>query len=289
MLRKVEHGDSPMLSIIIPLYNKQDCIRKTLDSILVQDYSDYEIVIVDDGSTDNSIEVINSINDSRIVVHSKTNGGPSSARNYGVNKAKGEWILFLDADDTLERLALETVEVDIKTHRSADVFSYNEYIVEGSSKMLFNKNTIKGYVRFPFLAWYLDEIYPGPGRMVVRKSAVLTEPFREDLHRWEDGECIFRLMRRYRFYSNPEPIFSYNQNSLAASKPRSNYKEDFICQMNPKNKSFFEQMCMLKLYWEACSLYPEYVDSIYGDTFRSLKYRIGKKILYWYKKYFDLY
>lgn len=275
----------PLISVIIPLYNKRDFILGTIDSVLKQKYGDYEIIVVDDGSTDDSISVVETISDNRLRLFRKQNGGPSSARNYGVQQAKGDWIFFLDADDTLEEGALEIVEDDIKVHRKTDVFCYNEYLIKNKQKTLFLNNPTKGYVLFPFLSWYLDRIYPGPGRMVVRKSAFMSEPFREDLRRWEDGECVFRLMRRYRFYSSSVPLFSYNQETLSASQPRKDLSEDFICQMNPKGKSFFEQMCMLKLYWEACSLYPEYVDSIYGDTFRSLKYRIGKKILYWYKKY----
>lgn len=276
---------NPLLSIIIPLYNKQDCILESLHSVLNQRFEEHEIVIVDDGSTDNSISVVKTLPDDRIRLFYKQNGGPSSARNYGVQQAKGEWILFLDADDTLEENALSIVSKDICNHPKTDVFCYNEFCRCNGQKDLLLKESAKGYVKFPFLSWYLGYIYPGPGRMVVRRNVMLLEPFREDLRRWEDGECVFRLMRRYKFYASPIPIFTYNQDSLAASKPRSNYREDFVCQMEPKGKSFFEQMCMLKLYWEACSLYPEYVESIYGKTFRSFKYKVGVQMDYWYNKY----
>lgn len=276
---------NPLLSIIIPLYNKQNCILESLHSVLNQRFEEYEIVIVDDGSTDNSIFVVKTVSDDRVRLFCKQNGGPSSARNYGIKQAKGEWILFLDADDTLEEKSLEIIIENIKCNPSVEVFTYNLYIKLLDGKHIFLDDSCNAFLSFPFLQWYLGRIYPRTGTMVVRRNVMLLEPFREDLRRWEDGECVFRLMRRYKFYASPIPIFTYNQDSLAASKPRSNYREDFVCQMEPKGKSFFEQMCMLKLYWEACSLYPEYVESIYGKTFRSLKYRIGVQMDYWYNKY----
>ena len=88
-------------SVIIPLYNKETTILKTLDSVLAQTYPHFEVVVVDDGSTDRSAELVTSLADSRIRYFKKENGGPSSARNLGVEKAEKEWLLFLDADDLL--------------------------------------------------------------------------------------------------------------------------------------------------------------------------------------------
>ena len=88
-----------MISVVIPLYNKETSIAQSLKSVLSQEYDDFEVVIVDDGSTDGSVGVVGAINDSRIRLIKQKNGGPSKARNTGVKNAKGEWILFLDADD----------------------------------------------------------------------------------------------------------------------------------------------------------------------------------------------
>lgn len=94
-------------SIVIPLYNKASCIKKTLDSILKQRYSNFEIIVVNDGSTDNSLQEVLSVIDARIKIISKPNGGVSSARNRGIEEAAGEWIAFFDADDTMYPNALE--------------------------------------------------------------------------------------------------------------------------------------------------------------------------------------
>jgi len=86
-------------SVVIPLYNKEKDVLKTIQSVLKQSHSKFEIIIVDDGSTDSSIEIIKNIKDERIRLFSKKNEGVSIARNYGVEKATTEFIAFLDADD----------------------------------------------------------------------------------------------------------------------------------------------------------------------------------------------
>ncbi|MGY0652467.1 glycosyltransferase family 2 protein [Luteimonas sp. A537] len=88
-----------MFSVIIPLYNKELSIESTTLSVLAQDFPDFELIIVDDGSTDNSLRQIESINDSRLIVLKKENGGVSSARNHAVGHSRREYLAFLDADD----------------------------------------------------------------------------------------------------------------------------------------------------------------------------------------------
>lgn len=86
-------------SVIIPLYNKEVSIASTIQSVLNQTYDDFELIVVNDGSTDKSREVIADIADSRIRIIDKENGGVSSARNRGIREANNEWITFLDGDD----------------------------------------------------------------------------------------------------------------------------------------------------------------------------------------------
>ena len=90
---------TPKISIVIPLYNKANAIEETVLSVLDQTFSDFEIVIINDGSTDASLAVTEGIEDSRINIYSTKNQGVSAARNYGITRAQADYIAFLDADD----------------------------------------------------------------------------------------------------------------------------------------------------------------------------------------------
>ena len=91
-----------MFSVVIPLYNKRESIKNTIHSVLNQQWNDFELVIVDDGSTDGSLELAEGIKDKRIILLKQTNAGVSAARNSGIRAAKYNYIAFLDADDFWE-------------------------------------------------------------------------------------------------------------------------------------------------------------------------------------------
>ena len=92
-----------MFSVVIPLYNKELSIINTIQSVLDQTFQNFEIVVVNDGSTDRSVEMVEQFNDPRIRIINKSNGGVSSARNRGIQEAKYELVAFLDADDFWEQ------------------------------------------------------------------------------------------------------------------------------------------------------------------------------------------
>jgi len=94
-----------LISVIIPVYNVENYLCRCVESVLIQDYSDLEIILVNDGSTDKSSQMCDSLaeKDSRIVVLHKENGGLSSARNAGLDICKGEYISFIDSDDWIEQ------------------------------------------------------------------------------------------------------------------------------------------------------------------------------------------
>jgi len=89
----------PKISVIIPTYNRSGMVKEAISGVLAQTERDLEVIVVDDGSTDNTRSVIESLNDHRVRYFYKTNGGPASARNFGVSKATGEYVAFLDHDD----------------------------------------------------------------------------------------------------------------------------------------------------------------------------------------------
>ena len=111
----------PELSIIIPAYNCADDILRMIDSIKAQDYSDYELIIVNDHSTDNTAQVLSRLSRSDrhiVAINQPANGGTSVARNTGISRAKGKYLMFLDADDTIKKGALTKFVSTIKTDRT---------------------------------------------------------------------------------------------------------------------------------------------------------------------------
>src|SRR5690554_3840739 len=88
-----------MISVVIPLYNKEKSIMNTIQSVLNQTFQDFEIVVINDGSTDKSAEIVEHIKDFRIRLVHQENQGVSAARNRGIKEAKYDWVAFLDGDD----------------------------------------------------------------------------------------------------------------------------------------------------------------------------------------------
>lgn len=105
-----------LISVIVPVYNVEDYLEKSLSSLLIQTYRKLQVIIIDDGSTDNSGEICDyyGANDGRIEVYHIQNAGVSNARNQGLNYAKGKYIYFFDPDDSLEPDALWTLYKQIK-------------------------------------------------------------------------------------------------------------------------------------------------------------------------------
>ncbi len=114
-----------MISVIIPLYNKEAGIATALRSVLLQTYQDFEVIIVDDGSTDGSVAIVETFDDKRIRLIRQANAGVSAARNRGIEEAKGKYVAFLDADDEWMPEYLETQHNQTKKYPQCDVFVTN--------------------------------------------------------------------------------------------------------------------------------------------------------------------
>ena len=110
------------VSIIVPIYNEETTLERCLNSLHKQTFSDFEVLLINDGSTDSSLEICEKYEklDERFKVFSQANGGPSAARNLGIDRASGEFIYFVDADDHIEHTAIEKM-YDEADYRKADV------------------------------------------------------------------------------------------------------------------------------------------------------------------------
>lgn len=121
-------------SVIIPTYNRAHCILQTIESVLNQNYTDLEIVVVDDGSTDNTAEVIASIADNRIRYFKKENGERGAARNFGAKQAAGEYLFFLDSDDLIKPGYFEHANELIEKGKPKCIHIPYNYLVDGTEK-----------------------------------------------------------------------------------------------------------------------------------------------------------
>jgi glycosyltransferase involved in cell wall biosynthesis len=139
MLETEKSGENPLFSVIIPLYNKENYIKRALFSALNQTIRDFEIIIINDACTDNSLERVKEIQDKRIRILQRETPGPGgyAARNFGIEHAKGTYISFLDADDEWMPLYLEQIIILIKQYPRAGAYftAYERICANGKRKI----------------------------------------------------------------------------------------------------------------------------------------------------------
>lgn len=263
-----------MISIVIPLYNKEQCIAETIHSVLFQSFEDFEVVIVDDGSTDNSVSVVKQIADDRIKMFKQTNMGPSSARNRGVRESKFDWILFLDADDLLVQGSLSHFVDLIHAHPDIQCFCSNHYIRNGGQDILYSNCYKNGIIKNNFLAWAFHRCGLRAGAGLFNRALLLKNPFDETLRRYEDSEVLFRILPYIKIYRTDFPTVIYNCETVGASVDYNNFSEDFLSHLDLHHKSLSEKIVMYQLFYQANRDYPVLARHKYWNFFYRYDLRI---------------
>lgn len=188
-------------SVVIPLYNKEKHIKRAIFSVLKQTYNKFELIVVDDGSTDAGYCIAKEIKDKRIKLLKKKNGGVSSARNYGIKHANYEYIAFLDADDEWKPNFLEEIKKLIIKYPKAGAYatSYEFYKNDQSIKPKLNINMKSGEAKI--INYFKGTLY----QPLVSASSVTVHRtvfkniglFLEHLNRGEDLEMWCRIALNY--------------------------------------------------------------------------------------------
>jgi glycosyltransferase involved in cell wall biosynthesis len=141
----IEESPMPKASIVIPAYNAGAYIIKTLDSIVSQSLEDFECLVIDDGSTDNTAELVAAYHDARIrLIRQANSGGPASPRNQGVNQAKGEYIFMFDSDDIMLPDKLRVTVGALDAHPDVDIVFTNFQSINDAGELL-NANYLQEY------------------------------------------------------------------------------------------------------------------------------------------------
>ncbi|XGK32746.1 glycosyltransferase family 2 protein [Lactobacillus acidophilus] len=195
---------APLISVIIPVYNREDKIKRAILSVLQQDYKNLEILVIDDGSTDNTSSVVKSMKDPRIKYRYQENQGACAARNKGISLAKGDFIAFHDSDDIWHSNKLQR-QLPILFDKKADIVfcklniknkdghneKYPSYYKEGIINPV---NTLLGI---------------GTQTLIMRADIAKKNLFDDEMPRFQELEFLMRAVIHQRLYCVDEPLVDY--------------------------------------------------------------------------------
>lgn len=224
-----------MISVVIPLYNKEKSIASTLQSVLAQTYADYEIIVVDDGSSDNGAAVVESVISqcpisnvqSQIRLFSKPNGGVCSARNFGIEKSHGEYIALLDGDDQWDKEYLAEQVKMIADFPEAAMWGIN-FAELNQGKLIRKLETAlpdgyRGYVENYFrMPKRNSDLFCSSSVVIRRKVFDKVGLFDERIKYAEDSDMWFRIIANYpvAFYDKYMVWYLYDAENRAMNRTR---------------------------------------------------------------------
>jgi glycosyltransferase involved in cell wall biosynthesis len=228
----------PVFSIVIPTYNRAGFIRKTIQSVLDQTFGDFEVIVVDDGSTDNTAEIVQSITDERLIYLRKDNAERAAARNLGTRHARGSYVTFLDSDDLLYPHHFETA---YKTLREKGVlFFHLGYEIRhertGRTRRIIpprgdlNRKLIEGN-------------FMSCNGVFMHRDVALSNLFNEDraLSAMEDWELWLRVATQYPIHYEPavtSTIIDHDDRSVLQTDPQTLIRRvELLLQYVMENKA----------------------------------------------------
>lgn len=230
-----------MISVIVPVYNSERWLRRCVDSILAQTYTDFELLLIDDGSTDNSGVICDEYAslDSRVSIFHKPNGGVSSARNLGLDKANGEWVTFIDADDWIEFNMFENYLKYAHSKINLLFGGHNNYFADGRVEtkhlpsVCIDKSNFDSYYSKYEFQWRTS-----PWAKFYKKSTIDSLGLRFDskMKIGEDAIFLYRFMI-YEGVFRLVPVYGYNYNfevSSSLTKKTYEYNQEIYFYDNIK-------------------------------------------------------
>ncbi|MBD2464446.1 glycosyltransferase [Oscillatoria sp. FACHB-1407] len=211
-----------LISVIIPAYNAADTISETIASVLNQTYSNLELIVIDDGSQDATVDIVTAIADPRIQVFSYPNSGVAISRNRGLTHATGDFIAFLDADDIWTPDKLEAQRQALQANPNAKVaYCWTDWIDHNSDRIgpcchiTANGNVYAALLLSCF-------VVSGSNPLIAREAILDVGGFDETLTASQDFDLYLRLAARYEFVAVPSPKVLYRRlpNSMSTNLKR---------------------------------------------------------------------
>jgi glycosyltransferase involved in cell wall biosynthesis len=187
------------VSIILPMYNAAPYVRETVESVLAQTYADWDLTVVDDGSTDRSRTIVEGLSDARIRVVVQPNSGVSAARNRGLALTAGEYVGFLDSDDVWLPTNLEEKVAWLDAHPQHALVNSDVEVIDAYSRLSgVRKTGREGWVLDDLLLWNGDSLPGLPSNALIRRSVLETVgAFDSTLSTAADQDLKFRIAARY--------------------------------------------------------------------------------------------
>jgi glycosyltransferase involved in cell wall biosynthesis len=279
-----------MFSVVVPVYNAQDFIDRALLSILKQTYPPKEIILVDDGSTDNLKKKLDSYKNKIKYIY-KDNGGVASARNIGINIAENEFIAFLDADDEWMPYHLERAKDILQQNRKIPWFcaAYNRYSTEKGliRKVVCPDKLIKDRIVFDFFKAFEETELMMTGTVIVRKKIFYSIGlFDERKNRGEDTNMWLRIALKYPAVGYSKDIAAtYWINKSSITMKQNRLTPSVLLQSlidNERLAKTAEEQELIKPYIR------KYVKKIRNLAIKSINSRVLRELENQYKHHFDI-
>ncbi|MFN3917735.1 MAG: glycosyltransferase family 2 protein [Flavobacteriales bacterium] len=248
-----------LVSVIIPAYNTEKYITGTILSVQNQTYKDIEIIVVNDGSTDNTVEIVKNLvlSDPRITLYSKKNTGVSDTRNFGIEKAKGNFIAFLDADDCWMENNLQKKINVLLNNSSVDFVFSDAYLTDENLNITAKSLPGKDENLLDNILLWEGEVIPYPCSNLVLKKRCLENPnvrFHKNLSNVADQHFCVLLAKNFNGQYIREYLWFYRVLSESMSKSLSLLEKDSIKayqiykESNLFKSSRFKRRCFSNMY-----------------------------------------
>ncbi len=199
----------PLISVILPVYNGEKTIRETIESVLAQTLHDFELIVINDGSQDTTVDIVSSIQDQRIKLFTYPNSGQPASRNRGIVKAIGEYISFIDADDLWTPDKLESQLRALQENSQAAVaYSWTNHIDQ--SGQFFRPGPQSNFTGDVYARLLLNDFVGSGSNPLIRRQALAeVGGFDESLSNAHDWDMWLRLAARYHFVVVQSPQILY--------------------------------------------------------------------------------